>query len=133
MEAPAFPRPIGRVLQVRNRMTQHEAIAPDAALDLTVRTATGATPSDAVVRRHPLQPFDAANFRTEESRPFSFDQAALRGARAAARERTGGPEVYPTAPLPERVRDTQVELADLVRQNVEGCRMRKGVREIDVE
>lgn len=25
------------------------------------------------------------------------------------------------------------DLADLVRQNVEGCRMRKGVREIDVE
>ncbi|MBN8477060.1 MaoC family dehydratase [Sulfuritalea sp.] len=35
---PAFPLPIWRVLQVRNRMTQHEAIAPDAALDLTVRT-----------------------------------------------------------------------------------------------
>jgi acyl dehydratase len=35
---PAFPLPIWRVLQVRNRMTQHDAIAPDAALDLTVRT-----------------------------------------------------------------------------------------------
>ena len=35
---PAFPLPIWRVLQVRNRMTQHEAIAHDAALDLTVRT-----------------------------------------------------------------------------------------------
>jgi hypothetical protein len=35
---PAFPLPIWRVLQVRNRMTQHEAIAPDAALDFTVRT-----------------------------------------------------------------------------------------------
>jgi hypothetical protein len=34
---PVFPLPIWRVLQVRNRMTQHEAIAPDAALDLTVR------------------------------------------------------------------------------------------------
>lgn len=35
---PVFPLPIWRVLQVRNRMTQHEAIAPDAALDVTVRT-----------------------------------------------------------------------------------------------
>lgn len=35
---PAFPLPIWRVLQVRNRMTQYGAIAPDAALDLTVRT-----------------------------------------------------------------------------------------------
>ncbi len=35
---PAFPLPIWRVLQVRNRMTQHEAIAPDAVLDFTVRT-----------------------------------------------------------------------------------------------
>lgn len=35
---PAFPLPIWRVLQVRNRMTQHVAIAPDATLDLTART-----------------------------------------------------------------------------------------------
>lgn len=35
---PAFPLPIWRVLQVRNRLTQREAIAPDAVLDLTVRT-----------------------------------------------------------------------------------------------
>jgi acyl dehydratase len=35
---PAFPLPIWRVLQVRNRLTQHEPIAPDAVLDFTVRT-----------------------------------------------------------------------------------------------
>ncbi len=35
---PAFPLPIWNVLQVRNRLTQHEAIAPDAVLDFTVRT-----------------------------------------------------------------------------------------------
>ncbi len=35
---PSFPLPIWRVLQVRNRLTQHEAIAADAVLDLTVRT-----------------------------------------------------------------------------------------------
>ena len=35
---PAFPLPIWRVLQVRNRMIQHEPIAPDAVFDFTVRT-----------------------------------------------------------------------------------------------
>ncbi|MDP2824775.1 MAG: MaoC family dehydratase [Sulfuritalea sp.] len=35
---PAFPLPIWKVLQVRNRLTQHEPIAPDAVLDFTVRT-----------------------------------------------------------------------------------------------
>lgn len=35
---PAFPLPIWRVLQVRNRLTLHEAIVPEAALDFTVRT-----------------------------------------------------------------------------------------------
>ena len=35
---PAFPLSIWRVLQVRNRLTLHEAIAPDAVLDFTVRT-----------------------------------------------------------------------------------------------
>ncbi len=34
---PAFPLPIWRVLQVRNRLSLHEAIAPDAVLDFTVR------------------------------------------------------------------------------------------------
>ena len=35
---PVFPLPIWRVLQVRNRLTLHEAIAPDAVLDFTVRS-----------------------------------------------------------------------------------------------
>lgn len=35
---PAFPLPIWKLLQVRNRLTLHEAIAPDAVLDFTVRT-----------------------------------------------------------------------------------------------
>lgn len=35
---PAFPLPIWRMLQVRNRLTQYEATEPDAALDLTVRS-----------------------------------------------------------------------------------------------
>ncbi|KAF0164341.1 MAG: hypothetical protein FD157_2295 [Rhodocyclaceae bacterium] len=35
---PAFPLPIWKVLQVRNRLVQHEPVAPDAVLDFTVRT-----------------------------------------------------------------------------------------------
>lgn len=35
---PVFPFPIWNVLQVRNRLIQHEPIAPDAVLDFTVRT-----------------------------------------------------------------------------------------------
>lgn len=35
---PAFPLPIWRVLQVRNRLTLHEAMVADAVLDFTVRT-----------------------------------------------------------------------------------------------
>ena len=91
------------------------------AVDLTVRTEDGSAPRDLVVHRHPLQPFDAANFASSTGagspgdRPFSFDLAALRGARAAAGVRSSGPAVYPTTPLPEREPTTQVELADLTR------------------
>lgn len=91
------------------------------AVDLTVRTEDGSAPRCLIVRRHPLQPFDAANFATSTTagwsgeRPFSFDLAALRGARAAAGERSSGPAVYPTEPLPEREPTSEVELADLVR------------------
>lgn len=35
---PRFPVPIWNVLQVRNRLMQHAPIAPDAALDFSVRT-----------------------------------------------------------------------------------------------
>ena len=35
---PAFPLPIWRMLQVRNRLALHEAIEPDAVLDFTVRS-----------------------------------------------------------------------------------------------
>jgi exodeoxyribonuclease V gamma subunit len=52
-------------------------------LDTLDRTAVGAAAH--VERREPLQPFDPANF--EAPAPFSFDRAALAGARAATRER----------------------------------------------
>jgi exodeoxyribonuclease V gamma subunit len=52
-------------------------------LDSLDRTACGA--ADHVVRRAPLQSFDPANFRPPH--PFSFDTAALAGARAALADR----------------------------------------------
>jgi exodeoxyribonuclease V gamma subunit len=57
-------------------------------LDTLDRTSPGATAR--VVRREPLQSFDPANFLG--STPFSFDRAALAGARAA-----GGPRTQPPA------------------------------------
>ncbi|RDI55707.1 exodeoxyribonuclease V subunit gamma [Nocardia mexicana] len=65
---------------------------------------------DGVVTRHPLQAFDSRNF--DPVRPFSFDTAALAGARAAgrpARERVA----FLPEPLPATVR-ADVELAELV-------------------
>lgn len=85
------------------------------AVDQTVRTADGSTPRDLIVHRHPLQPFDAANFSVAHGGPFSFDVAALRGARASAGERRAGAQVYPTRPLPAPDRRDQVALTDLVR------------------
>jgi exodeoxyribonuclease V gamma subunit len=86
------------------------------AVDQTVRTRDGDLARGQVVRRHPLQPFDAANFTTGDARtPFSFDLAALRGARAATRERSEGEVVYPRHPLPGRDPSPTVALADLIR------------------
>jgi exodeoxyribonuclease V gamma subunit len=86
------------------------------ALDLTATTADGRAVSEAVVVRHPLQPFDARNVspgRLVVGETFSFDRAAAAGARAAS-----GPRVPPAPFLdaslpPTPTRD--VELADLVR------------------
>jgi exodeoxyribonuclease V gamma subunit len=85
------------------------------ALDVT---ATGATRGDVVVR-HPLQPFDARNLVPGElvpGRPFSFDRAALAGARVARETRVvPGPlvaEPLPDRPLPDGA-VPEVSLADL--------------------
>ena len=89
------------------------------AVDQTVRTADGGAVRDQVVRRHPLQPFDAANFVVspvnEHAGPFSFDVTALRGARAAAAERQAGERIFPADPLPAAARSEQVALTDLIR------------------
>ncbi|WP_072809837.1 exodeoxyribonuclease V subunit gamma [Rhodococcus zopfii] len=69
---------------------------------------------EAVVTRHPLQPFDARNFRADA--PFSFDTAALAGARAATRPdpeppRSVGAACAALAPRPV---DGDVDLTELV-------------------
>ncbi|HEY5787745.1 MAG TPA: exodeoxyribonuclease V subunit gamma, partial [Microlunatus sp.] len=86
------------------------------AVDQTVRTADGRAAREVVVHRHPLQPFDAGNFAVAgDHPPFSFDAAALRGARAAAGERSAGTAVYPQDPLPRAITTGQVAIADLIR------------------
>jgi exodeoxyribonuclease V gamma subunit len=65
--------------------------------------ATGdQTPGQRVVTRHPLQPFDPANFTPDRlgvAQPFSFDRAALGGARALVAPRVAAPPFLRT-PLP---------------------------------
>ena len=85
-------------------------------LDRTARTASGARVRDEIVVRHPLQPFDARNFvagRLGRLGPFSHDQAALAGARAAAGSRAPARAFLP-GPLPPPDRDEPVELEALV-------------------
>ena len=70
--------------------------------------ATGAGGKAHVLTRHPLQAFDALNLTGPT--PFSFDEAALRGARAAARPRVA-PESLADVVLPTH--DGDVDLAQL--------------------
>ncbi len=87
------------------------------ALDLTAQTADGRPAREAVVVEHPLQPFDARNFRPAalgRPAPLSFDPSAYEGARAAAGQRVDPPPFLPQ-PLPAPVPDEEVvELARLV-------------------
>ncbi|MCP9619281.1 exodeoxyribonuclease V subunit gamma [Nocardia otitidiscaviarum] len=76
----------------------------------TVRAHVGRAAMARIVRRHPLQPFDAANFRADD--PFSFDPVALAGAVAARRPQRSRP-VFLAAPLPSAA-PGDVELTDLV-------------------
>ncbi|GAA4479531.1 exodeoxyribonuclease V subunit gamma [Rhodococcus olei] len=91
--------------------------------------------SGAVVTVHPLQPFDARNFRRDA--PFSFDTAALAGARAAQHPTPPDPGILP-APLPPHP-PADVDLADLIAFVVHPTqgflRQRLGVRlpELDEE
>ena len=68
-------------------------------LDAADRT-TAAPVRDQVLTRHPLQPYDARNF--DRARPFSFDTAALGGARSAWSVRHVPPPLL-DGPLPARL------------------------------
>jgi len=80
-------------------------------LDVLDRTATvdGDPAGHAVVRRHPLQAFDPRNL--EPGAPFSFDRAALAGARASLGPRQAPPSIADLW-LPAPTGD--IDLADLV-------------------
>ncbi len=89
------------------------AVPLGEVLDAADRT-TAAPVRDHVELRHPLQPHDPDNLRADGplgDRPFSFDRAALAGARAAVSERRPPPPFLPE-PLPD-VAASDVSLADL--------------------
>ncbi|HET6877366.1 MAG TPA: exodeoxyribonuclease V subunit gamma [Jatrophihabitans sp.] len=87
------------------------------AVDATATAPDGGRARSHVVVRHPLQPFDARNFRAGElgaAGPFSFDPTGLAGARAAARARMPVPPLV-AGPLPPAPAEHTVALDDLVR------------------
>ncbi len=93
------------------------------------------TGSDAVVTRHPLQPFDPRNF--DPVAPRSFDAAALAGARSAQQPPAAEPPFLPE-PLPAaEIGDGIVDLADLVaflEHPIQGfLRQRLGFRVPDLD
>jgi exodeoxyribonuclease V gamma subunit len=77
---------------------------------LDVLAQTAGVPPEALVRRHPLQPFDPRN--VDAADPFSFDPLALRAARAAAGPREPQPPLVPV-PL-AAAPPVEVALSDLV-------------------
>ncbi len=74
-------------------------------LDTVEATVTGG--KQLVLRRHPLQAFDPRNLVPED--PFSFDRAALEGARAAANPRVAPPSLGEVV-LPGRPGDVELSL-----------------------
>ncbi len=86
-------------------------------LDATMRLEGGRRARDQVLVRHPLQPFDERNFIPAllgTAAPFSFDKAALAGARAAASPRVARPPFLPS-PLPPVAAGDTVDLASLIQ------------------
>ena len=86
--------------------TRPPAVPLGELLDVVQQTAGSL---DDVLVRHPLQPFDGRNFQPHK--PFSFDAAALAGARAAVQERSPVPPFLPS-PLPAPAGN--VALRDLI-------------------
>ena len=89
---------------------------PLGELISTLEESTGGQLGPPVIIRHPLQPYDVHAVLPDAlgvSGPFTFDRAALAGARAAAGPRTPPPP-FLTGVLPARQLDV-VSLDDLVR------------------
>ncbi|MGI3783100.1 MAG: exodeoxyribonuclease V subunit gamma [Janthinobacterium lividum] len=93
-------------------------------LDATARTADGRPVRDHLTVHHALQPFGAANFSDHDrggagghggGEPFSFDRAALRGARARRGRPVPAPTPYAGVLLDPLPADRAVELTELYR------------------
>ena len=85
------------------------------SLDETALAADGGPVLDQVLVRHPLQPFDARNVipgALGRPGPFSYDEIALQGARAAVGPRHAPPP-FLDGPLPPRP-ESDVDLAELI-------------------
>ncbi len=67
---------------------------------------------EALVTRHPLQPFSPRYFQPNDARLFSYEHAYLEGARLMAGERQELPALFPE-PLPARQNDNDLTLAEL--------------------
>ena len=97
---------------VRTNRPQPPAVPVGELLD-TLSEITGLTSGELVVR-HPLQPFDPANFRSGElvpDRPFSHDATALDGARALCEPRRPAPPLFTGTLAADPV--AEVALSDL--------------------
>jgi exodeoxyribonuclease V gamma subunit len=84
-------------------------------IEQTARFEHGVAAGERLVTTHPLQPFDARNFipgALGRQSPWSFDPAALGGARALELP-AGASAPFLAAPLPARGGEV-VELADLI-------------------
>ncbi len=86
------------------------AVKPPAIPLSELLDVVRATADADIVTRHPLQPFDSRNF--DPDGPFSYDRAALAGARASERKPVASPAFLPK-PLPASPAD-DVELSDLI-------------------
>ncbi|SEQ68787.1 exodeoxyribonuclease V subunit gamma [Microlunatus flavus] len=88
-------------------------------LDATARTLDGRPVRAHLTVPHALQPFGPANFTVEAGatrpEPFSFDRAALRGARAGRAQKVPAPQPYADVLLDPLPPDRAVELTELYR------------------
>jgi exodeoxyribonuclease V gamma subunit len=94
--------------------------ACEATARVNAQDTGAASVREQLLVRHPLQPFDPANFTGEGTPParaaggpWSFDQAALAGARAVSSPRRPQPP-FLAAPLPAAAGDGSLTLSELI-------------------